>query len=180
MSRAQRVVLIGMMGAGKSTVGASLSRLTGWPYIDNDEVVEQLVGMPTRDLMQKQGVAAMRSAESAAAMEILTRPVPLIAGAAAGIVLDPVVSAQVHDGAFVVFLRARIETLAKRVEGTYRPWLGDDPGATLHKLYEGREPLYVKLAHLVLDVDDTTPDADAKRILDVIQGAAPSASAPSR
>ena len=111
----------------------------------------------------------MRAAESAAAIEVLTRPAPLIAGAAAGIVLDPAVSAQVHDGAFVVFLRARLATLAKRVKGTYRPWLGDDPEATLRKLYEGREPLYEKLAHLVLDVDDTTPDADAQRILDALR-----------
>jgi shikimate kinase len=171
MSRAERVVLIGMMGAGKSTIGASLSKLTGWPYIDNDQVVEQMVGMPTRDLLQQRGVEAMRTAESAAAIHVLTRPPPLIAGVAAGIVLDPAVSAQVHDGAFVVFLRARIETLAKRVEGTYRPWLGDDPEATLRKLYVGREPLYEKLAHLVLDVDDTSPDADAQRILDAFRAA---------
>jgi shikimate kinase len=169
MSQAERIVLIGMMGAGKSTIGASLSKLTGWPYIDNDQVVEQMVGMPTRDLLQQRGVEAMRTAESAAAIQVLTRPAPLIAGAAAGIVLDPLVSAQVHDEAFVVFLKARIETLAKRVEGTYRPWLGDDPEATLRKLYVGREPLYEKMADLVLDVDETTPDADAQRILDAFR-----------
>jgi shikimate kinase len=166
MSRPERVILVGMMGAGKSTVGARLSALTGWPYIDNDQVVEQMVGMPTRDLQQQRGVEAMRVAESAAAIYVLTMPTPVIAGAAAGIVLDPTVSAQVHDGAFVVFLRARLDTLAKRVEGTYRPWLGDDPEATLRKLYVGREALYEKLAHLVIDVDDTTPDADAHRILE--------------
>jgi shikimate kinase len=171
MSQPERIILIGMMGAGKSTIGASLSTLTGWPYIDNDQVVEQMVGIPTRDLLQQRGVEALRTAESAAAIEVLTRPAPLIAGAAAGIVLDPEVSAQVHDGAFVVFLKARIETLAKRVEGTYRPWLGDDPEATLRKLYVGREPLYEKMADLVLDVDDTTPDVDAQRILDALRAA---------
>jgi shikimate kinase len=171
MSRPERVVLIGMMGAGKSTIGASLSKLTGWPYIDNDQVVAQMVGMPTRDLLQQRGVEAMRAAESAAAIQVLTMPTPVIAGAAAGIVLDPTVSAQVHDGAFVVFLRAKIATLAKRVEGTYRPWLGDHPEATLRKLYVGREPLYEKMADLVLDVDDTTPDADAQRILDAFSAA---------
>jgi shikimate kinase len=168
MTTDDRVVLIGMMGAGKSTIGGSLSKLTGWPYLDNDEIVEQMVGMPTRDLLQQRGVAAMRTAESAAAQQVLTMKAPVIAGAAAGIVLDPAVSAQVHDGAFVVFLRAQIGTLAKRVEGTYRPWLGDDPEATLRKLYEGREPLYEKLAHLVVDVDDTTPDDVARRILDAL------------
>lgn len=171
MSQPERIVLIGMMGAGKSTIGASLSKLTGWPYIDNDQVVAQMAGMPTRDLLQQRGVEAMRMAESAAAIQVLTMPPPLIAGVAAGIVLDPAVSAQVHDRAFVVFLRARIETLAKRVEGTYRPWLGDDPEATLRKLYVGREPLYEKMADLVLDVDDTSPDADAQRILDAFRAA---------
>ena len=67
MRQAERIILIGMMGAGKSTIGASLSKLTGWPYIDNDQVVEQMVGMPTRDLLQQRGVEAMRAAESAAA-----------------------------------------------------------------------------------------------------------------
>jgi shikimate kinase len=172
VSSSDRVVLIGMMGAGKSTIGASLSRLTGWPYIDNDEVVAQMVGMPTRDLLRQRGVAAMRTAESAAAQQVLTMKAPLIAGAAAGIVLDPAVSEQVHDGAFVVFLRAHIDTLAKRVEGTYRPWLGDDPQATLRKLYEGREPLYEKLAHLVVDVDDAKPDDVAQRILDALHARA--------
>jgi shikimate kinase len=171
MSQPERIILIGMMGAGKSTIGASLSKLTGWPYIDNDQVVEQMVGIPTRDLLQERGVEALRTAESAAAIEVLTRPAPLIAGVAAGIVLDPEVSAQVHDGAFVVFLKARIETLAKRVEGTHRPWLGDDPEATLRKLYAGREPLYEKMADLVLDVDGTAPDVDAQRILDAFRAA---------
>jgi shikimate kinase len=166
MAESERVVLIGMMGAGKSTVGAALSKLTGWPYIDNDQVVEQMVGMPTRDLMQQKGVAAMRAAETAAAQEVLTMPTPVIAGAAAGIVLDGAVSAQVHEGAFVVYLKAAIATLAKRVEGTYRPWLGDDPEATLRTLYEGREPLYEKLADLVIEVDALQPDEIAQRIVD--------------
>ncbi|HTC68849.1 MAG TPA: shikimate kinase [Acidothermaceae bacterium] len=167
----QRVVLVGMMGAGKSTIGASLSKLTGWPYIDNDQIVEQMAGVPTRDLLQQRGVDAMRAAESAAALQVLTMKAPLIAGVAAGIVLDPTVTAQVHEGAFVVFLRAHIDTLAKRVEGTYRPWLGDDPEAALRTLYVGREPLYEKLAHLVIDVDTTTPDDVARRILDALQAA---------
>ena|SRR5450432_4179687 len=171
MIEPERIILIGMMGAGKSTVGGRLSELTGWPYIDNDEVVEQMVGMPTRDLLRVKGVAAMRAAESAAAQEVVSRPPPLIAGAAAGIVLDPVVSAQVHAGGFVVFLRADIETLASRIEGTYRPWLGDDPEATLRSLYAGREPLYEEIADCVIDVDHTTPDGVATHILAAIHAA---------
>ena len=108
--------------------------------------VEQMVGMPTRDLMQRQGVAAMRAAESAAAIQVLTMPAPLIAGAAAGIVLDPAASAQIHDGAFVVFLRARIDTLAKRVEGTYRPWLGRAVKGALGETRHGHTTLQLQFS----------------------------------
>jgi shikimate kinase len=168
MAESERVVLIGMMGAGKSTVGAALSKLTGWPYVDNDQIVEQMVGMPTRDLMQQKGVSAMRAAESAAAQQVLSMHAPVIAGVAAGIVLDSAVSAQVHEGAFVVYLKATIATLAKRVEGTYRPWLGDDPEATLRSLYEGRESLYEKLADLIIEVDALQPTEVAQRIVDAL------------
>jgi shikimate kinase len=170
VSKPERVVLIGMMGAGKSTVGAALSSLTGWPYIDNDQVVEQLVGMPTRDLLQQRGVAAMRAAESAAADRVLGLDPPLIAGAAAGVVLDGAVCARLHEGAFVVYLRAQVDTLAARVRGTYRPWLGDDPEATVRTLYDGREPLYEKVSDLIIDVDHAEPADVARQILAVMQG----------
>jgi shikimate kinase len=157
-----------MMGAGKSTVGRALSRLTGWPYIDNDELVKKLTGLPTRDLLEQQGVAAMRAAEKAEAEHVLAMDPPVIAGVAAGVVLDEELSARLHDEAFVVYLRARVETLERRVEGTYRPWLGDDPGATLRKLFAGREPLYEKIADVIIDVDGAEPDDVARPILEAL------------
>jgi len=159
------VVLVGMMGAGKSTVGMAISHLTGWRYVDNDEVVAELTGMPTRELLAQRGEAAMREAEFAAVDKVLAMAPPVVAGAAAGVVLDESVCARLRAGAFVVYLRARIETLDERVKGTYRPWLGADPGAAMHKLYEGREPRYEKLAHLVIEVDDASPDDVAQQII---------------
>ena len=91
---------------------------------------------------------------------------PIVAGAAASVVIDEDVSARLHAGAFVVYLRAKIETLVDRVTGTYRPWLGTDPALTLRTLYKGREPRYEQLAHLIVDVDHTTPDDVARRVLD--------------
>ncbi len=161
-----RIVLIGMMGAGKTTVGMAISHLTGWPYIDNDEIVEQLSGMPTRDLLQQRGEAAMREAEFAAVDKVLAMETPVVAGAAAGVVLNDEVSARLHAGAFVVYLRATVETLVARVQGTYRPWLGADPEEAMRKLYEGREAKYEALADLIVDVDGGVPDQVAKHILE--------------
>jgi shikimate kinase len=165
VSEDPRIVLIGMMGAGKTTIGLAISHLTGWPYVDNDEVVAQIAGMPTRDLLEQQGEPAMRAAEFAAVDKVLAMQPPVVAGAAAGVVLNEEVSARLHAGAFVVYLRATVETLEERVKGTYRPWLGADPGAAMRKLYEGREARYEKLAHLIVDVDGGVPDDVAKQIL---------------
>lgn len=162
---AQRIVLIGMMGAGKTTIGLAISQRTGWPYIDNDEIVEQISGMPTRDLLQQRGEAAMREAEFAAVDKVLAMETPVVAGAAAGVVLDDEVSARLRAGAFVVYLRATVETLVSRVQGTYRPWLGADPEDAMRKLYEGREPKYEALAHYIVDVDDGVPDQVAQQIV---------------
>ena len=162
----QRIVLIGMMGAGKTTIGLAISHRTGWPYIDNDEIVEQMSGMPTRDLLQQRGEAAMREAEFAAVDKVLAMETPVVAGAAAGVVLNDEVSARLRAGAFVVYLRATVETLVARVQGTYRPWLGADPEDTMRKLYEGREAKYEALAGFIVDVDDGVPDHVAQQILE--------------
>lgn len=163
---AQRIVLIGMMGAGKTTIGLAISQRTGWPYIDNDEIVEQISGMPTRDLLQQRGEAAMREAEFAAVDKVLAMETPVVAGAAAGVVLNDDVSARLHAGAFVVYLRATVETLVLRVQGTYRPWLGADPEDAMRKLYAGREAKYEALAHFIVDVDGGVPDQVAQQILE--------------
>jgi len=172
MGAGARVVLVGMMGAGKSTIGHAIAQRTGWRYVDNDEVVAMMVGISTRELLEQRGEAAMRAAEFAAVDKVLAMEPPVIAGAAAGVVLDEAVAARLHAGAYVVYLRAQPETLVKRVTGTDRPWLGDDPAAAIHALYVGREPLYEKLAHLVVDVDDTQPDEVAERILQALDAAA--------
>ena len=148
-----RVLLVGMMGAGKTTVGRRLGLRLGWPYYDNDELLHRAVGVRTRELQRKKGEAALRRAESAALSVALTQGPPLVAGVAAGVVTDPMDRQRLRAGGFVVWLRARIETLAARVENTDRPWLGKDPAAALSRLYAGRADLYAAVADMVVDVD---------------------------
>ena len=159
-----RVLLVGMMGAGKTTVGHALSSLIGWPYFDNDELIARAVGKDTRRVQVEDGELALRRAESAALDVALTDGGPLIAGVAGGVVLDPLDVQRVRTGGFVVWLRADVSTLAQRVAGTDRPWLGADPTQALQKLYAGRDVLYQSVASLVIDVDDVPPDLIALRI----------------
>lgn len=161
-----RVLLMGMMGCGKTTVGKALAARTGWEYLDNDELVRRATGEATPDILRERGEQAMRAAESAALTEALAIPVPVIAAVAGGVVEDPGDRERLRTGGYVVFLRARMSTLADRVgSGEGRPWLQPDPAAALARLYRGREELYRQAATLVLDVDDTPPEELTDRIL---------------
>jgi shikimate kinase len=163
--RHDRVLLIGMMGAGKTTVGNALSNLLGWPYYDNDALLARAVGKDTRRVQEEDGIAALRRAESAALSVALEEGGPLIAGVAGGIVTDPLDMDRLHAGrGFVVWLRADLATLAARVTGTDRPWLGESPEVAMRLLYAGREWLYAEASTMIVDEELTTPDQIALRI----------------
>src|SRR3954470_5608866 len=158
-----------MMASGKSTVGRAVSQRLGWPYFDNDELLLRATGSDTRTLLERQGEAAMRRAESAALTVALTEGGPLVAGVAGGVVEDPLDRDRLRAGGFGVWLRASIETLVRRASGTDRPWLGDDPRAALTALYAGRADLYLSVASLVVNVDALPADVVADRIITSLQ-----------
>jgi shikimate kinase len=165
MTGSARILLVGMMGAGKSTVGHVLAGRLGWPYYDNDELLHRATGVDTRALQERKGVHALRRAESAALTIALEDGAPLVAAVAGGVVTDPLDRERLRAGGFVVWLRAELSTLDARVTGTDRPWLGSDPVAAMHRLYAGREPMYLSVADLVVDVDRRDPDAVAEEIV---------------
>ena len=81
-----RVLLLGMLGSGKTSVGEEIAARTGWAYRDNDSLVAELAGVPTADRLERDGVAALRDAESAALRRAVDDPGPLVAGVAGGVV----------------------------------------------------------------------------------------------
>lgn len=164
------ILLVGMMGAGKTTVGHALSDLIGWPYFDNDELLARAVGKDTRRVQEEDGEQALRRAESAALDVALAEGGPLIAGVAGGVVRDPLDLQRLRSGGLVVWLRAELSTLARRVAGTDRPWLHGDPMRALQTLYAGREDLYASVAALTLDADVLPPDLIALEIAKALHG----------
>ena len=153
-----------MMGSGKTTVGRALGVRLGWPYVDNDELLERAVGKDTRQVQEKDGELALRRAESAALTIALDMAGPVVASVAGGVVTKPLDCDRLRSGGFVVWLRGSIQTLAERVEGTDRPWVSDDPERALTELYAGRAHLYESVASLVVDVDELPAECLAELI----------------
>jgi len=165
--RPTRVLLLGMMGSGKSSVGRAMAERTGWPFIDNDALVERATGMTARELLARRGEEAMRDAESAALRTGLSIPPPAIVATAAGTILRPVDRAAIDGGGLVVWLHAPPQVLAARAVGAeHRPWLDTDPVAWFAGAIAERAPLYRSVADLEIDTSSTDPATSAARVIE--------------
>jgi shikimate kinase len=157
----KQVVLVGLMGSGKSTVGALLAPRTGRVFVDVDVAIAAHTGKSVRELWEEGGEVAYRHLESEAVLRVLRETTPAVLAAPGGVVLDPVVRAAL-SGCVVVWLRARPSTLAGRVRpGDHRPLLGDRPAETLAAMADARSELYRQVATATVDTDDLTPAAIA-------------------
>jgi shikimate kinase len=159
------IVLVGMMGSGKTTVGRLLAARLGWAYLDSDAMVEASTGSTVPEIFAARGEAAFRAEESRVLAEAVHSPGPTVVSAAGGSVLSPGNRAQL-TGSIVVWLRADPATLAARVgTGVGRPLLDDDPAGALQALDAVRRPLYEEVADVVVDVDELDPATVVDRIL---------------
>ncbi|MCU1587820.1 MAG: shikimate kinase [Frankiales bacterium] len=168
--RVEKVLLLGMMGSGKTTVGAALSTRLGWPYLDNDAMLVRTAGRSAAEIAAADGEQALRTAESKVLTFMLGMPAPMIAGVAAGVVLAEADRLRIMESpAHVVWLRASPKVLARRLgSGAGRPWLDGDPEAALRKLAAERNPHYEEVADQVVDVDALAAGMIAKQIVEQI------------
>ena len=161
MAAPGHVVLVGMMGAGKTTVGRWLAQRLHRPFVDSDELVEARTGRTVRELFEAAGEAGFRAEESAALADALTSETPAVVAAAGGTVMDPanrhLMRRASAAGGIVVWLRAEPIVLAGRVAGgDHRPLLADDTLGTLRALAESRQGLYAEVADVT--IDEATPE----------------------
>ncbi len=169
---AERLVLVGMMGTGKSTVGRLVARRLGWRFVDLDEELCRRSGMSVAALFAARGERGFRTLESQCLLEVLERDdASAVVSVGGGAVLDPRNRARLARAGAVAWLRARPQTLAARVGGgAGRPLLAAtaEQGTTelvLEELSEARAPLYAAVADTVLDTDDLAPEELAEGLL---------------
>lgn len=151
------IVLIGLMGAGKSTVGRELSRSTGMSFLDTDSVIEEQTGMSIPDIFRERGERHFRLLETTLLRYIAHSAQEgngsHVVSTGGGIILSAENRELLRNLGFVVWLTADVPTLlARTARAQNRPLLQvKDREATLRTLLEQRAPLYEQTAHLRLD-----------------------------
>lgn len=166
MTTGPAAVLIGPPGAGKSTVGAAVARLTGLDLLDTDVLVERRAGTTIAELFVDRGEDAFRALEREAVAQALASHTGVLA-LGGGAVLDPATQADL-EGLPVVFLEVSLRDAARRAgfdQG--RPLLALNPRGQWLALMERRRPTYERLARLRVDTDGRGPDVVAR---DVVAG----------
>jgi shikimate kinase len=168
MGALRTIFLTGLMGAGKSSVARELGKMLGAEVLDADEVVEREAGMKIPQIFAAEGEAGFRARERAAVVALAERGGVVVA-LGGGALLQPGVAELLCERGVVVYLRARPETLARRVgSGAGRPLLAglDEAGrlAKLRELLAAREAFYRK-AQLIVDTDNRPPRRIAGEIL---------------
>lgn len=149
----RHLVLVGLMGSGKTTAGTRAAAALGRPFVDSDEQIEARTGRSVREIFESDGEEAFRALETAALLDALASDEPAVIAAAGGTVLREENRRAIREHATVVWLRADPEVLVERVDGgDHRPLLRDDPLGTLRKMEQDRHHLYEDLSDVVVDV----------------------------
>jgi shikimate kinase len=161
------LVLVGVMGAGKSTVGRLVADALGVPFLDTDSRIEERAGKPISDIFVDDGEPHFRALERAVVAEALESH-PGVLALGGGAILDGRTRALLR-GHTVIFMSVDLSDAVKRVGmGAGRPLLAVNPRATLRHLMEQRRPLYEEVATITIVTDGRTPEEVAAQVLDTV------------
>ena len=173
------VVLVGMMGAGKSSVGRRLAGRLGIPFVDADVEIEKAAGMSIAEMFSTHGEPYFRAGEMRVIARLLESG-PQVLATGGGAFMNADTRAAIRAKGISVWLRATLEVLNRRIKRRGdRPLLkGVDPSETLRRLLEERDPVYAE-ADLTVESRDVPHETIVDEILEGLRGRiAPEAATP--
>ncbi|MDP3537909.1 MAG: shikimate kinase [Azonexus sp.] len=152
MENRRNIYLVGLMGAGKTTVGRQLAKRLGRPFYDSDHEIVERTGVPIPTIFEIEGEDGFRRREAQAIAE-LSEAQNIVLATGGGVVLNPENRRRLHDTGWVVYLNVPPALLYERTRhDRNRPLLQvADPLARLEELYAIRDPLYRDAAHFVVN-----------------------------
>ncbi len=167
------VVLVGLMGAGKTTVGRRLAARLGVPFVDADAEIEAAAGCSIAETFDRHGEAAFRDGERRVIVRLLQNP-PHVLATGGGAFVDPRTREKIHDKAISVWLRASLDVLVARCSRRHhRPLLErGDPRQILADLMAERYPVYGE-ANVVVDSVDGPHDELVDKIVEALTSLGP-------
>lgn len=159
------IALVGLMGAGKTSIGRRVAARLGLPFVDSDEEIERAAGRSVADIFESYGEPEFRDLERRVLRRLLSGQVQVIA-TGGGAFIDESTRALMCDQCITIWLQADVETLARRVRGNdKRPLLkGKDPVTVLAALAEIRDPIYAQ-AHLTIPSAPRAHEATVEMII---------------
>src|SRR5213080_3607201 len=163
------IVLVGMMGAGKSTIGRRLAARLRLPFLDADTEIEAAAGMSIPDIFEAHGEPYFRDGEARVIARLLDSG-PAVLATGGGAVMREETRNRIRDKAVSIWLKADVEIIMKRVKRRAdRPLLQtEDPAATVSRLLEGREPIY-RTADLTILSRDVPHDRIVDECIDALR-----------
>jgi shikimate kinase len=165
--RPRSVFLIGMMGAGKTTVGRLLAQALDFDFVDADRELEARSGALIATIFSVEGEEGFRRREAALLDELTQRP-GIVLATGGGAVLNEETRRRLHDRGLVLYLRANADEIHRRTRNDRsRPLLQTaDPRARIDELLMQREPLYEQTAHITFQSASANPRRLVRRLLD--------------
>ena len=162
---ARTVALVGLMGAGKTSIGRRLAQRLGIPFLDADAEIEAAAGSTIEDIFQRHGEAFFRDGERRVIARLLDQPTHVLA-TGGGAFMDPTTRALLKAKAITLWLRADLELMLSRVSRrNNRPLLKQgDPRLVLERLMAERYPVYAE-ADVTVDSLDGPPEATLDGVL---------------
>jgi shikimate kinase len=173
MDKIQNIFLVGLMGAGKSTIGRHLAKSLGLEFVDSDHEIERRTGASIPLIFDVEGEAGFRLREKKVIDE-LSRRTGIVLATGGGVVLDPDNRACLRERGTVIYLYATVDQLLVRTaKDRNRPLLQTaDPRGRLQELLSTRDALYREAADLVVDTGGRTARSAEREILAKIRPAA--------
>lgn len=162
--------LVGMMGAGKTTLGKALAQRLGRHFVDTDKILVERTGVPVAMIFEIEGEAGFRRRESSILAEISDLDDQVVATGGGAVIAAENRDAMRRSGT-VIYLRARPEHLWNRVKhDNTRPLLATaDPEGTLAALVKARDPLYREAAHLIVDTGTQSASTIMQRVMTALR-----------
>jgi len=162
------IVLVGLMGAGKTSIGRRMAARLGVPFRDADAEIELAAGCSIPELFRRYGERHFRDGERRVIRRLLAGD-PLVLATGGGAFMDPDTRAAIRDSAVSIWLRCRLATLVRRVATrNTRPLLqGGNPAEILGRLMEQRHPIYAE-ADMIVDCGEEPPDHTTSKVLQAL------------